>query len=65
MSGADFLQLIGNYAFPIVACIALFWKLDKDQDRHKEEMDAIRASLDSNTRAVIELSAALKGEKDK
>lgn len=65
MSGADILQLIGNYAFPIVACIALFWKLDKDQDRHKEEMDAIRASLDSNTRAVIELSAALKGEKDK
>ena len=65
MNGADLLQLIGNYAFPIVACIALFWKLDKDQDRHKEEMDAIRASLDSNTRAVIELTASLKGEKDK
>lgn len=62
--GVDILSLIGNYAFPIVACIALFWKLDKDQDRHKEEMDAIRESLDSNTKAVLELTAFIKNRED-
>lgn len=60
----DILSLIGNYAFPIVACIALFWKMDKDQDRHKEEMDAIRESLDSNTKAVLELTAFIKNQED-
>lgn len=65
MMTVDLLSLIGNYAFPIVACIALFWKMDKDQERHKEEMDAIRESLDSNTKAVLELSAHLKREDER
>lgn len=56
----DLLTLIGNYAFPIVACAALFWKLNKDQDRHKEEIDAIRESLDNNTKILTELAAVIK-----
>ena len=58
----DLLTLIGNYAFPIVACAALFWKLNKDQDRHKEEMDAIRESLDNNTKVLTELAAVIKAK---
>lgn len=58
----DLLSLIGNYAFPIVACIALFWKMDKDQERHQEEMATLRDSLDANTKAILELSASLKAE---
>jgi len=58
----DLLTLIGNYAFPIVACIALFWKMDKDQERHQEEMTTLRNSLDANTKAILELSASIKSE---
>lgn len=58
----DLLSLIGNYAFPIVASIALFWKMDKDQERHQEEMTTLRDSLDANTKAILELSASLKAE---
>lgn len=58
--GGDLLTLIGNYAFPIVACIGLFWKLNKDQDRHAEEMNAIRASLDNNTKVLTELVTLMK-----
>ena len=58
----DLLMLIGNYAFPIVACTALFWKLNKDQDRHKEEMGAIRESLDNNTKVLTELAAIIKSK---
>lgn len=57
---ADLLTLIGNYAFPIVACIALFLKMDKDQTQHKEEMDAIRQSLDNNTKVLTELYTVIK-----
>lgn len=58
----DILNLIGNYAFPIVACFALFWKMDKDQQRHQEEMDKIRESLDNNTKIQTELVALIKKE---
>ena len=58
----DLLTLIGNYAFPIVACIALFRKMDKDQERHQEEMTTLRNSLDANTKAILELSASIKSE---
>lgn len=60
VAGADLLTLIGNYAFPIVACAAMFWKLNKDQDRHKEEMDALRSSLDNNTRVLTELVTLIR-----
>ena len=58
----DILTLIGNYAFPIVACIALFWKMDKDQQRHQAEMDKLRESLDNNTKIQTELVALIKKE---
>lgn len=56
----DILTIIGNYAFPIVACFALFWKLDKDQQRHQEEMDKLRESLNSNTSVMQELVGLIK-----
>lgn len=67
----DILTLIGNYAFPIVMCIALFWKMDKDQKEnreenskrdeiHREEMNSIRESLDNNTAALVQLTLQMQ-----
>lgn len=67
----DILTLIGNYAFPIVMCIALFWKMDKDQkenreenakrdELHREEMGSIRESLDNNTAALVQLTLQMQ-----
>lgn len=56
----ELLTIIGNYAFPIVACVALFWKLDRDQSRHQEEMDKLRESLDGNTKILQELATLIK-----
>ena len=66
----DVLTLIGNYAFPVVMCIALFWKLDKDQKTnldaaerrdqlHREEIQGLRASLDNNTAALKSLARSI------
>lgn len=57
----ELLTIIGNYAFPIVACCALFWKMDKDQKAHAEETNKLRESLDNNTRVQSELVALIKG----
>lgn len=62
----QFLTLLGNYAFPIVCCAALFWKMDKDQkdqreynekrdELHRSEIESLRQSLENNTAALIDL----------
>lgn len=58
-------QLIGSLGFPIVACIALFWTLNKEQESHKAEMAAVTQALNQNTLVMTELKdtiAALKNE---
>lgn len=59
----ELLTIIGNYAFPIAACIALFWKLDKDESRHKEEIDNLRNSYDKNTQVLTELATLIRAER--
>lgn len=48
-------QLISSVGFPIAACIALFWQMTKESERHKEEMDALKESLNQNTLAITKL----------
>lgn len=60
MTFADILTLLGSYAFPIVMCIAFFWKMDKDQQAHKEEMDKMTEALHNNTLAIQHLSDTVK-----
>jgi len=48
-------QLIASVGFPIVACGALFWFINKQDERHKEEMDGVRKSLEENTSVLLAL----------
>lgn len=63
----DILQLIGQYAFPIVACVAMGWyvkdqgdknreQLDKIMDAHKMEIKEINTALNNNTLALQRLT---------
>ena len=54
--------MISTVGFPIVCCGALFWFVNKQNETHKEEMDAIRQSLDSNTTILTKLYERLGGE---
>lgn len=66
------LTLIGQYAFPIAACIAMGWYVKYSHDyfrkdymdiftKHKEEMDTIRAALNNNTAALNSLIQYIRG----
>lgn len=48
-------QLISSVGFPIAACVALFWQMTKESERHKEEMNALKESLNQNTLAITKL----------
>lgn len=56
------IQLVSSLGFPIVCCGALFWKMVKTDERHKEEMDKVTKALNNNTIALIKLSDKLGGE---
>ena len=58
---------IGQYAFPIVACVVMGWYVKYIQDnyrkdisdistRHKEEMDKVTQALNNNTMAIQRLT---------
>lgn len=48
-------QLVASLGFPIVACGAMFWMVNKQEERHKEEMDGMRKTIEDNTNVLISL----------
>ena len=71
----DILSLIGNVAFPIVACVAMGWYVKDTTDKqredtinlnreHTQEMmlfkDEIKGALNNNTRALEKLCEKLE-----
>lgn len=55
-------QLIGSLGFPIVMCGALFWKMNKSDEQHKEEMTKMSEALNNNTKAILKLTEKLERE---
>ena len=66
-------SVIGQYAFPIVACVVMGWYVKYIQDnyrkdisdisiRHKEEMEKVTAALNNNTMAIQRLTDFIEKE---
>ena len=49
------ISVISSVGFPIVMCGALFWKINKQDEEHKEEMAKVTEALNNNTEALREL----------
>lgn len=56
------IQLVGSLGFPIVACGALFWRMLKSDEQHKEEMSKMSEALNNNTNALVKLTERLDRE---
>lgn len=65
-------QLIGSYAFPIVACVAMGWyvkyqtdknreEISKLNEQHRTEMGEVTKAIENNTIAVNRLCEKLGG----
>ena len=53
-------QLISSVGFPIVACTIMWKTLQDSTAAHKEEMDAIKESLNHNTVVLAELKTLIQ-----
>lgn len=50
---------ISTVGFPIVMCGALFWKMDKQDKEHKEEMNKTTEAINNNTVVLQKLMQML------
>lgn len=57
-------QLISSVGFPIAACVALFWQMNRESTQHKQEMDALKESLNQNTLAITKLVLFMQEKED-
>lgn len=53
-------QLVASLGFPIVASAALFWFINKQEERHKEEMNGMRKTLEENTSVLSSLKELIQ-----
>lgn len=52
-------QLIGSIGFPIVACGALFWQLNRQNEMHRAESAEMKSAIDELKVAIIQLTTTL------
>lgn len=53
-------QLIATLGFPIVACGALFWMVNKNEERHQDEMEGLRKTIEDNTNVLSSLKELIQ-----
>ena len=61
MDTATITSLIGSLGFPVVMCLILVFRMDKQDEQHKIEMDKITEALTNNTVALTNLTSKIEG----
>lgn len=54
------IQLVSNVGFPVAVCIALFFYMEKQNERHQQETDKLNETVQSNTKVLTELCTLIK-----
>lgn len=55
----DIVSIISTVGFPIVACGAMFWKINKQDTQHKEEMVTLAKAIENNTMALTAMKEVI------
>ena len=52
--------IISSLGFPIAACIALFYYLNKERENHTEEIDTLKNCINENNTVLSALKTLLE-----
>lgn len=53
-------SIIGTLGFPIAACIALFWYLNKERETHEKEIEELKSCINENNVILASLKTLLE-----
>lgn len=56
-------QMIGSIGFPIVMCLLMYDRMDKNEKRHSEDIAKMTEAVNNNTIALNELSNRIESDK--
>lgn len=56
MDIASIVASIANLGFPAILCAILLYLMEKNNERHKEELDKLNETIKNNTEAINKLS---------
>ena len=48
-------QMIASLGFPIVACGAMFWMVNKQEERHRDDIASLSKTIEENTTVLSSL----------
>lgn len=60
MDANGIISLISNVGFPVAVCVALFYYMEKQNERHENETDKLNETVQSNTKVLTELCTLIK-----
>lgn len=60
MDANGLISLISNVGFPAAVCVALFFYMEKQNERHQNETDKLNETVQSNTKVLTELCTLIK-----
>lgn len=60
MNMNEIISLISNVGFPIAVCVALFYFMMKQEDRHRDENNKLSETVEANTKVLTELCTLIK-----
>lgn len=58
----DIVNAISTVGFPIVVCIIMIYLNEKQDSRHREEVDKMTLALNNNTVAIQQILEHMRGE---
>ncbi len=53
-------NIISNVGFPVAMCLLLFYYMERQNERHKQETDKLNETLQGNTNVLTELTTLIK-----
>lgn len=60
MNVSDVTNILSNVGFPVAMCLLLFYYMERQNERHKQETDKLNETLQGNTNVLTELTTLIK-----
>lgn len=58
----DIIQAISTVGFPIVMCVIMIYLNEKQDTRHREEVDKMTEAVNNNTVVIQQILEHMRGE---
>jgi hypothetical protein len=56
----NIIQIVQSLGFPICMTFLIFWRMNKESDQHKTEVDTLKDTIAENTKVLAQLQQLIE-----